>query len=84
MKGLKGTIDVDAGTRIYNLDAKIQVDQTKDGMTFTPVINLDIPNWKSLQVSGVMKVVVKDEFKMFESALDITGLTESPIHFQGE
>lgn len=84
IKGLTGKLNVDNGNRIYNLDAKIQVDTTKDRVTYTPVITLEIPDWKNIQVSGVMNVVIKRVFESFESQLQITGFTTDPINFEGK
>lgn len=75
---------VDPGARRYKFDAKIQVDITKERMKFTPVVSLEIPDWKNVQISGEMNVVVKKEFESFESDLDITGMTKNPIKFQSK
>lgn len=84
VKGLTGSLFVDPGARRYKFDAKIQVDITKERMKFTPVVSLEIPDWKNVQISGEMNVVVKKEFESFESDLDITGMTKNPIKFQSK
>lgn len=78
LKGLTGTINVD-DTRKYKLDARIQVDQTKDRMTYTPIINIEIPDWKNVQLNGVLNY---QKMKVFDADLTMEGVTDEPVIFQ--
>ena len=78
MKGLLGTISVDE-TRNYKLDARIQVDQTKDRMTYTPIISIEVPDWKNVQLNGVLNY---QKMRTFDADLTMQGVTEEPVIFQ--
>ena len=78
LKGLTGTINVDE-SREYKLDARIQVDETKDRMTYTPIINIEIPDWKNVQLNGVLNY---HRMKMFDIDLSVQGATDEPVIFQ--
>ena len=78
MKGLVGTISIDE-TRKYKVDARIQVDQTKDRMTYTPIISIEIPDWKNVQLNGVLNY---QKMKAFDADLTMQGVTKEPVIFQ--
>ena len=78
LKGLTGTISVDE-TRKYKLDARIQVDQTKDRMTYTPIIIIEVPDWKNIQLNGVLNY---QKMKAFDADLTMEGVTDEPVIFQ--
>lgn len=79
VKGLLGKIDIDGGSRVYNLDAKIMIDRTKDRVTYTPQIGLDIQDWKNIQLTGGINYKQKVSF---DADLLITGAQDTPIVIQ--
>ncbi|XP_053394173.1 apolipophorins-like [Mercenaria mercenaria] len=79
VKGLLGNIDIDEGQRIYNLDAKILIDRTKDRVTYTPQISLDISDWKKVSLTGGINYKLKTSF---DADLLITGAQDAPIVIQ--
>jgi len=50
-----GKINVDDGARLYNLDAKIKIDEARDQVTYTPSISFGVPDWKNVQMTGELK-----------------------------
>ena len=50
-----GKINVDDGARLYNLDAKIKVDEARNLMMYTPSISLEVPDWKIVKMTGELK-----------------------------
>lgn len=79
VKGLLGKIDIDERNRVYNLDAKIMIDRTKDHVTYTPQIRLDIQDWKNIQLTGGINYKQKESF---DADLLITGAQDTPIIIQ--
>ena len=80
VKGLMGKINVDDGARLYNLDAKIKIDEAGDQVTYTPSISLEVPDWKNVQMTGELKYLKK---LSLDTDLTITGATVTPITLQG-
>ncbi|WAR23117.1 APLP-like protein [Mya arenaria] len=78
VKGITGDINVDDGDRVYNLDAKVNIDNSKDSVTYIPTLTLEVPDWKNVKVGG--KVAYKTG-ESLESNLVITGATDEPMHF---
>ncbi|XP_060596717.1 uncharacterized protein LOC132750705 [Ruditapes philippinarum] len=79
VKGLLGKISIDEGHRVYNLDAKILIDRTKDRVTYTPKISLDIHDWKNVSLTGGISYKLKQSL---DADLLITGAQDVPIEIQ--
>ena len=80
LKGMTGTIKVD-DLKEYKVDARIQIDETQDRMTYTPIINIEIPDWKNVQLSGVLNY---HPMEMLDTDLSVQGLFDDPIVFQSK
>ena len=81
VKGLLGNINIDDSQRVYKLNAKILIDRTKDRVTYTPEITLDIPDWKKVSLTGGINYKHK---KSLDADLLITGALDTPIEIQSK